>query len=255
VLELTEFQAEFARAIHEPASALPASLGIAEADAWRFSIYRNNYYHGLIDLLAEAYPTVVQLLGREPCAALLRQYLRDYRLREVSLALVGEDFPAFLEAIRFARNAEMIRDAAKLDRAYVEALHAPTAATLAAESLQQFGDAVAQARLVMHSATRIVPSTVALVSIWQQCRQGAEPVTDDCAPAEGALVTRPAGKVVVQALSPAATQFALCLMNYETVMDSYERAVRVDDTFDLTRCFSELLLAGAFSAVSAFSAE
>ena len=255
MLELTEFQEQFANAIHEPGSAVPASLGIADADVWRFSIYRNNYFHGLIDALTEAYPTVAHLLGEEPSAALMRQYLRDYRVRQVSLALVGEDFPSFLETIRFARNAEWIRDAAKLDRACLEALHAPDAATLAAESLQQHGDAVAQARLVMHSATRIVPSGVALVSVWQQCREGVDPVADDYRFPEGALVTRTAGRVVVQALSPAATQFGLCLMNSDTVMDSYERAVLVDAAFDLAGCFGELLLAGAFSSVGALSAE
>lgn len=249
-MDLSKLQAEFAQTIRDPKSAVPNSLGIPEQDVWRFNIYRNNYFHGLIEKLGEAYPMAAHLVGREAFAALAHHYLRQFPLHDVSLALVGNEFVPFLTTLSFPvsapANKELIGDAAALDRACLETLHAPEGAKLAAESLQHLGEALAEVRFVVHPATRIVPSRQALVMNWERYREGGEPVDG---PAQGALVTRSGGKVMVRALSAAATLFGQCLMNSDPVMDSYERAVSVDDAFDPTQCFSDFLLAGAFSSI------
>ena len=56
------FQADFAAALtsRDPA-ARPKRLGCEAAE--RFRIYRNNYYHGLSQQLAEAYPVMRRLVG------------------------------------------------------------------------------------------------------------------------------------------------------------------------------------------------
>ena len=138
-----------------------------------------------------------------------------------------------------------------MDRAQLEALHAPDAELLPAQALQNLGEALADARFVCHPATRIVASTQALVSNWERLQQ-APRAEDGIAqgPAQGALVTRPQGRVRVRGLTPAGTQFGRSLLQGVTVMEAYEKAVAIDETFDLTHCFSELLEAGAFCGLT-----
>ena len=135
----------------------------------------------------------------------------------------------------------------RLDRACMEALHATDGEKLPVDLLQQLGESLVNARLTPHNATRIVPSTQALVSNWRTRKPGVASIEG---PGEGALVTRAGGKVAVQALDPAATEFVQQLMNSATVLDSYDKAAEIDAKFDLSQCFAELLTAGAFSSVS-----
>lgn len=245
-MSLKDFQTQFDQAVLTPSQPVPESLGINERARWRFDIYRNNYFHGLTEQLNQAYPMVAQLLGGRTFAALVRQYLERHPPQRVSLALVGENFVDYLDSLSFSANGELICSAARLDRACLEALHAPDASVLPPESLQELGEELAGARFVSHPATRIVPSGQPLVANWESSRQGREVVFGS---AEGALVTRPQGGVLVRALSLAGVAFGQSLMNAMTVMDAYDRALEIDAAFDLTRSFSDCLSAGAFSAV------
>jgi len=245
-MALRDFQAQFGRSILEPAQSVPATLGIAEQSLWRFDIYRNNYFHGLLEQLSQAYPMVAQLLGGKAFSALARQYLERYPPQSVSLALLGEDFVSYLDSLVFSANGELICSAARLDRACLEALHAADASTLPIESLQGLAEDLAGARFVWHPAARLVASTQPLVTNWEASQQGRDIVAG---PGEGALVTRAQGGVRVRSLGLAGIQFGQSLMNSMTVMEAYDRALAIDESFDLTQCFSDFLSAGAFSAV------
>ena len=61
-LKLQTFQADFAAALiaSDPAA---RPKGFSSKAAVRFRIYRNNFYHGLSQQLAEAYPVVRRLVG------------------------------------------------------------------------------------------------------------------------------------------------------------------------------------------------
>lgn len=245
-MTLAKFQREFARAIREPTRSVAANLGIAQADTWRFNVYRNNYFHGLIGTLSDAYPLVAHLLGQAAFASLTHRFLREHPIREVSLAVAGDGFVDFVAQVSFATHEALIRDAARLDRACLQSLHAPDQPLLPAAALQQLGEALASARFEAHAATRLIASTQALVTNWRS-RTADTGALDG--PAEGALVTRVAGRIQVLALNPAATEFGRLVLNSTPVMDSYEKAQAMDEHFDLTRCFGDFLAAGAFCGV------
>ena len=160
----------------------------------------------------------------------------------------------FVNSLSFSANGELICGAAALDRARLEALHAPDAELLPAQSLQELGEALVDARFICHPATRIVAPAQALVTNWERLQQGAGEMAvagNKIAqgPVQGALVTRPQGRVLVRGTTPASTQFGHSLQAGATVMAAYEQAVALDEAFDLTQCFSEFLEVGAFSGV------
>ncbi len=272
---IEEFQFDFARAVRDPKAELSPGLGIATGDAWRFSIYRNNYYHGLIETLTEAYPSVATYLSEESFRKIALSYLQRSVVTEVSLALIAKDFPDFLGRANLADLAGLLSDLARLDRAYLEALHAPDQSTLNPTKLQNFGERIADAQFNFHSATRILSANRPLVKIWREVLGYLDPqdgkkdgkedgkkngkkdgkqteeqqegsVLQDAGGAiYGALITRLAHQVSVRPMTAAATQFGLVLTEGATVTQAFEKATAVDPAFDLTQAFSIYLEAGA----------
>lgn len=250
VSSMEAFQIAFADAIRDPNAAISPKLGVAEADVWRFSIYRNNFYHGMLETLREAYPSVAAYLDEKSFKTIALGYIQRSPLTEVSLALVAQDFPDFLSKANLADLSGLLSDLARLDRACLEALHAPNQSTLSATTVQNFGDRIADAQFLFHAATRIVAAERPLVKIWRgltgkgKGKGNAKAQDDD--EKKGALVTRLSDqKISVCPLSTAATQFGLALKEGTTVTQAFEQASAIDPAFDLTQTFSTYLEVGA----------
>lgn len=62
----------------------------------RLSIYANMYVDRLLDILANEFPTVRQLLGPEDFTAVAKLYILNYPSTHYSLAHLGKNFPQFL---------------------------------------------------------------------------------------------------------------------------------------------------------------
>lgn len=72
-LNLEPFQADFAAALASSNPAASPEVLVGEV-AERFRIYRNNFYHGLSQQLAEAYPVVLRLVGEAFFSATARAF-------------------------------------------------------------------------------------------------------------------------------------------------------------------------------------
>lgn len=246
-LDLHGFQAGFAAAL---ASGDPAARpeGLECAAAPRFRIYRNNFYHGLSQQLAKAYPVVRRLVGDAFFIATACAFLDAHPPRSRSLALFGGEFPGFLEGFPLAASLPYLRDVARLERAWLEALHAADAPPLAPAALRDLGHALAETRFVPHPAARIVGSDHPIVDLWlaNQPGAGSGPCRLD-AVAQSALITRPRLRVEVRRLAPAQAVFARALSAGEDAIAAFEQAGRIDGQFDASTAFRELLSAGAFA--------
>ena len=252
-LSLQHFQADFAAAL---ASGNPAARpeALAGEAAERFRIYRNNFYHGLSQQLAEAYPVVRRLVGDAFFFAAARAFLEVHAPRTRSLALFGGEFPGFLRGFPPAASLPYLPDVARLERAWLEALHATDAAPLAPAALTGQGQALAKARFGAHPAARIVSSNYPIVDLWLANQPEAEPGSRSFeAIAQSALITRPQLHVEVRVLSPAQAAFGSSLFVGEDVVTAYERASQTDECFDVTAAFRELLVAGAFAQTHSLS--
>ena len=252
-LSLQHFQADFAAAL---ASGNPAARpeALAGEAAERFRIYRNNFYHGLSQQLAEAYPVVRRLVGDAFFFAAARAFLEVHAPRTRSLVLFGREFPGFLAGFPPATSLPYLPGVARLERAWLAALHAADAAPLAPAILAGQGQALAEARFGAHPAARIVTSDYPIVDLWLANQPEAEPGSRSFeAIAQSALITRPQLHVEVRVLSPAQAAFGSSLFVGEDVVTAYERASQTDECFDVTAAFRELLVAGAFAQTHSLS--
>jgi hypothetical protein len=241
-----ELQASFAAALLSPEpSARPAFLtgGVAE----RFSIYRNNFHHGLGTQMAEAYPVVRRLVGERFFQACASAFIVREPPRSRSLALYGAGFPAFLQGFEPAAALPYLPDVARLERGRLEALHAADAAPLTPHGLTAL--AGEDARLERHPASRLVTSPHPILDIWAANQADAAP-GPRCLPAVGqcVLITRPAREVRLLALTPAQAAFARRALDGQALDAAYEAALEDQDDFDLTATLCALLVAGAFRA-------
>lgn len=246
---LQKFQSDFAEAIRADApNATPGQVVVNHA--WRFSVYRNNFFHGLIEQLREAYPVVHQVLGGEGFTAVARGYLVHHPPATRSLALFGDAFPKYLALISLTKDDPLICDMARLERAWLEALHAADARPLNPESLTTLGDRLVEARFGPHPAARLLTSQISVVDHWRVRRSGTNPSTPQNVGtgAQGALVTRPRQSVQVCPLSVPEAIFGRCLFEGVPVSEAVDQAAR-DDAFDITEAFRKFLAAGAFSTV------
>ncbi len=246
---LQHFQADFAAALasSDPA-ARPQGLDGEAAD--RFRVYRNNFYHGVGQQLGEAYPVVRRLVGDAFFFATARDFLDTHPPRSRSLALFGVEFPAFLEGFPPAASLPYLADVARLERAWLEALHSADAVPLAPGCLTVEDETLAGMRFAAHPAARIVTSDFPIFDLWHANRAHADagPLSLQ-AVAQSALVTRPELRVELRALSPAQSVFVRALFAGDALDDAFEAATARDQAFDLSATFRELLAAGAFTRI------
>ena len=248
------FQAGFAAALAS-GDPLARPQGLVGEAADRFRIYRNNFFHGIGQQLGEAYPVVRRLVGEAFFLATARAFVEAHPPRTRSLALFGAEFPAFLEDFPPAASLPYLADVARLERAWLEALHAADAAPLAPADLIGPGDALAGTRFVAHPAARIVTSDHAIYDLWH-----ANQPEVDAGPfglravAQSTLVTRPELRVELRALSPAQSAFVRALFAGDVLDIAFEAATARDQAFDLTATFRDLLAAGAFTKMEASTA-
>jgi hypothetical protein len=239
------WQAEFADALLAT-DAAPAWL--APADAARFPVYRNNVFHGLTEALGEAYPAVRRLVGDDFFRAMAARFVQVAPPRARSLVLYGDGFAAFTADFPPAAGLPYLPDVARLERAWLESLHAADAAPLDPTALALLGESLASARFVAHPATRLVESLFPIVSIWQASRDDtrAGPIDIVDRP-EAALVCRARDTVTVRALAAAPAAFAAGLLSGQ---DGATAATAAGNGLDVADTFRCLLADGAFSAVA-----
>lgn len=239
---LGQFQAAMAAALLAPA-------GDAVPDGWdagaarRFRVYRNNVHHGLAAALAHAYPVVERLVGAAFFTAMARAFLVAHPPRTRSLALFGDGFADFVEGFAPASSLPYLADVARLERAVLEAQHATDAAPLSYTAVLAIEARAQHIPVTPHPATRLVASPHPIVALWR-----ADGPTTILARPEPALVTRPAERVVVQALEPAAAAFARAVLDGQPVDHSLATARQLEPDFDAVAGWQPLIAGGALAA-------
>ncbi len=84
----------------------------------RLSIYGSMYFSRLIEILAEEFPTVQHLFGKELFDHVVKDYVTRYPSTHYSLTRLGSKFPAYLahEAVALP-DREFVADVATVERA------------------------------------------------------------------------------------------------------------------------------------------
>lgn len=182
----------------------PARPGHADR---RFAVHRNNVVAGLVDALAETYPAVARLVGRDFFRAMAAAFVRARPPRSPVLLLWGGDFADWLAGFPPAATLPYLPDLARLEWARCEAYHAVDAAPADPDRLSGLPpERLATARLVAHPSLRLIASRFAVVSLWIDVT-GARRGGLDLTQPETALVARPGLDVETRALPPETVDF------------------------------------------------
>ena len=231
------FQSGLAQAIAQTGPAKEAHI----------AVYRNNHFHAVGTALAEAYPVVRALVGETFFSGLAQAFTTVHPPQRKSLAAYGAELPDFIAGFKPARSVPYLPDVARLERAWLEALHSADRAVLAMEAIAAAGEHLETARLVPHPATRLVISSFPIFDIWQAHRSAAKPdrltLTGE---GQGVLLTRPGLQVSLSPLSREAALLARGLLDGLTIAEAVGEG---DAAAELQGTFQTLFAAGAFAAL------
>jgi len=249
--ELSSYTA-FASALINPERATPAVVSgpKGKAAVKRYNVYRNNVTVSLIDALAAVYPAVQRITGVDFFRAMARSHIRATPPCSPLLSEYGRDFPAFIERYEYASSMPWLADAARIERAWLDAYHAADAEPLPPAALAEVPqEKLADLVFIAHPATRIVRSRFSAVTIVASNR-GNEPVGRiDASIPEDALITRPDLEVMLRRLPPGGATFIESLMSGRSLGEAAASALEISSAFDIAANIAGMIDAGAFTKI------
>jgi hypothetical protein len=246
------FAAVFAQGLTDPARATPEGVvgPRGKAAIKRYNVYRNNVTVSLIDALANIYPVVQRITGVEFFRAMARFHVRATPPTSPLLFEYGRDFPVFIEGYEHAQDMPWLADAARIERAWLDAYHAADVPPLSADVLAAFpserlGDLV----FTVHPAARIVRSRYPAVAIFAMNRVESPTTPLRSSAAEDALITRPDMAVTARLLPPGGAAFLKTLIDGETLGAAAATAFTEAPSFDLPANIAGMIEAGVFTTI------
>ncbi|WP_213763590.1 DNA-binding domain-containing protein [Caballeronia sp. dw_19] len=247
-----EYAAAFAPGLTDPA--VVASEGVVATSGKgvinRYNVYRNNVTVSLIDALAAIYPAIQRITGVDFFRAMARFHVRATPPASPLLFEYGRDFPAFIESYEYARDMPWLADAARIERAWLDAYHAADLPVLDAEALGNIEPtSLAAVRFKPHPAARIVRSPYPAVAIFAMNRTDGPVAPLRSSEAEDALVTRPEQDVVVSRLPAGGAAFLISLLEGASLGEAIAAAFQETPSFDLQANLAGMISAGVFTAV------
>jgi putative DNA-binding protein len=251
--ELDKLQRHFAAAVLTAREALPAELATrpgGEPHRRRFSVYRNNVYSSLIEVMQARFPVVARLVGEEFFRAMARVYVEQEPPRSAVLLRYGMSFPAFIEGFEPAASVVYLADIAALEWAWHAAYHAADALPLTLEELASVADHAGGAVLKLHPSLGLVSSAYPIVTIYELHAEGNEPPQTRLeAQGEDALVLRPHLEVEIRRLPTGAVTFIETIRDGGSIGEAAEAALGYARDFDLEANLAGLMTSGAIVGV------
>ncbi|MBI2737113.1 MAG: putative DNA-binding domain-containing protein [Rhodospirillales bacterium] len=249
---LAERQRDFSAALLD--AALPVPPGLVgpdgEPSVRRFAVYRNNVVASLTEALMAAFPAVCRIVGDEFFRAMARSYVRSDPPTSPILLDYGAGFPDFVATFEPAMTLPYLPDVARIERAWIEAYHAPEALALQVSDLADIeADRLAEIHLALHPSLRIVRSRLPALTIWRMnVANGVPGPVDLAAGEEDTLVARPAAEVEVRSMPPGGAEFVTSLADGKSIAKAMKAAVTAAPRFDLSGNLAGLIGAGVFVA-------
>ncbi len=213
-IALAQAQAGFAASLLDPALPCPPGLRTWNGSdpARRLAVYRNNVTSSLVDALADTFPVVRQLVGTEFFRAMAAVFVRRHPPRSRILAHYGDGFAAFVADFEPAASLPYLPDVARLEHAWLQALHSADVPPIANEALAHAladPEALAMRLFRWHPSLAVIESPHAVVSLWAaQQTEGEIPAVAIDRP-EQAVVLRDELDVLVLPVDPGTAQFVV----------------------------------------------
>jgi len=227
--QLAEQLEHFVRAAQDPALALQCFGSYAA----RIGVYANNTLFNRADALAEAFPTILQLVGEDFFGGMARVYARQHASQSGDLNRYGAAFADFIAGFPPAAELPYLADCARLDWLLHCAYYADDAPPFDFARLAELAAAgETDLRFVAHPAASVVESPWPIVRLWQahQAQGGEFPALENGG--DAALLTRGTDRrPKVRLLAPAEFAFAGQLLAGATLDASLQAGLQKDEMF------------------------
>jgi len=247
---MAEFHDAFAKALKSGDASALAKFTDGAPDT-KFKVYRNNVVKGAADTLGDAYPVIKRLVGEQFFQGMARAFWAAHPPTDRTLTLYGEGFADFIEIFEPARPLAYLADVARIERAWLEAHHAPDGMPLKLADVKGLPpQELAAIAPGLHPSVGMLASEFPAFSIWRTNREDetVKKVSLN-AGSEMTLVHRPQMEVRYRRLSPADALFISRInagQNFETASNA------VADSFpgvEPAPLFIALLKEGIFNGV------
>jgi len=226
------------RALRETQEEFAAALlgGGARGFDARLQVYRNNVFVSLSQALADVYPVLVRLVGRDYFDQAARRFVREHPSRSGNLHEFGRELAGFLGRLPEAASLPYLPDVAALEWAWHEAFHAAEAPALDAARLAALPEsALGGLRLRLHPAARLVASRYPVLAIWEANRDGAPAEAEislDADP-DWLLVTRRELERAIERVTPGEHALLAALASGAPLAEACEAAAAAAPGIDL----------------------
>jgi len=215
-------------------------------------VYRNTIFRGSADALATAYPAVARMAGAAFFDTLAVAYVASAPPRTRSLVGYGQDLAAFLSEFPGAEAAPYLADAARLDRAWLEAHLAPDAPSLTATDLSASApEDIAALKLALHPSVHIVSLTWNVYNAWVANRlaDGSEQQARTVDRIDTwVLLWRLDNEVQHRRLGQGEATFLRALQSGQSLGEAATTALQAADDFDTSSSFAGALNAGVLAS-------
>ncbi|MCK0149145.1 DNA-binding domain-containing protein [Marivita sp. S6314] len=231
-------QDRFHAGLLNPEVAIPEGLsdGQNRPAGRRYGVYRNNVTVSLRDALAEGFPSIVSLIGRENFDHVARAYLRQSPPTSPLMMHYGAELPAFIGGLEQLKHLPYLADVARIDVAMRQSYHAADSTGIDPTALQALDEeTLLQTRFTFAPSMILLRSQWPAGSIWHYTLRGGDKPQGT---AEDTLILRAEFDPEPVVLGAGAAEVLMALQNgtpFGTALDA------APETFDLGTLLSTLL--------------
>lgn len=231
-------QTAFHSGLLNPAAPVPDGLTDAQARpaGRRYGVYRNNVTVSLREALAEGFPSLVGLIGRENFDHVARAYLRQSPPTSPLMMHYGAGLPEFVASLDQLKHLPYLADVARIDVAMRQSYHAADSTGIDATALQTLDEeALLSTRFDFAPSMILIRSSYPIGSIWHYTLRGGDKPAGQ---AEDVLILRAEYDPEPFVLGPGAGNVVQALQNGASFGAAIDQG---GDAFDLAAILNLLL--------------
>ena len=218
----------------------------------RLSVYQNNYFASLNEVLTDIFPSIVKLVGEDFFKALAQKYWQAQPPSSSVLLTTAESFPSFLQEEPTLQTLPYIADIARLDYFYNQTYYAHEQEAVTAETLSEIPPTeLAEHQLELQRSLIIFESKFAIFDVWQWHSSNDENSANNTSGSEQehisydeqqtVLLFQHQNTVEIFNIDPAFQKFLVTLQSGASLNEALHSAVEVDCEFNATEAVSFLV--------------
>lgn len=170
-------QSSFHSGLLKPSAPVPEGLtdGHNQPAGRRYGVYRNNVTVALREALADGFPAIVGLIGRENFDHVARAFLRQTPPCSPVMSQYGSAFPDFLASVEQLAHLPYLGDVARIDLAMRQSYHSADSTGIDPAALQALDEPTLLAtRIDLAPSLRMIRSRWPIGAIWHYTLRGTE---------------------------------------------------------------------------------